>query len=177
MPKKKKKSAKTPQKKRRNPLLFIVSGILLTFLIGFGVYSVVTYQNSSQEAEGFLTCNANKTKCELSQHIHADIKMTVCGEEITFPKEKGNINLQHTHKENNKLHWHARIKVDPQTQEPLDTTPMQLKAFLEQMDYTLPASCPNNANPVLSVEINATPTEKLLEYVWSDGDIITVEYN
>lgn len=148
--------------------------IALIALLGFSVYS---YQTSNQEREGFFACNNDGTICELSQHIHADIEMSVCGEKIEFEKEKGNVNLQHTHKETNKIHWHARISVDPKTKEPLDPTPRAIAAFLDQMEYEFPKSCSNNQNPILDVFINDEPTDPGLNYVWKDGDKITVSYN
>lgn len=147
--------------------------VILTFL----GYSVFTYQNSQQEKEGFFTCSKDGKICEISLHIHSEIQMNVCGEEIIFPKEKGNISKQHTHKEKNKLHWHATMKVDPTTRKPLDSTPLNLSSFLKQMEYELPKSCPQNIYPKLEVSVNGKNSEDKLNYIWEDADKISVSYN
>lgn len=181
MPKKKqatpKKSPKKQPKKSSNKILQILIGVVLLGIIGYLIYSVVVFEQSEQEKEGFFACNEDKTVCELSQHIHSDIDLTVCGEHIVFEKEKGRTDEQHTHKEKNLIHWHARLNVDPTTHEPLDPTRVQIQAFLDQMEYSLPQTCPDNPNPTLTVLINEKPSDMGLDYVWKDGDTITITYN
>ncbi|MDO8583238.1 MAG: hypothetical protein Q7R51_01800 [bacterium] len=167
---------KTKKKKRKcftTPLFVLI----IILIIGFLGYSVFTYQNSQQEQEGFFTCSKDGKTCEISRHIHSEIEMSVCGEEIIFPKEKGNLNKQHTHKEKNRLHWHARIKVDPITRKPLDQTPLNLASFLEQMEYKFPEACPSNSSSQLKVYVNGQFAEDKLNYIWKDADKISVLFN
>ena len=165
-------------KKKNKSLITPLLTLLAILITGFLGYSVITYQNSQQEQEGFFTCNKDATICELSQHIHADIAMNVCGEEIVFPKEKGDITKQHTHKEENKIHWqHESMRVDPIAREPLDKTPFTISAFLEQMGHKFPNSCPNNNSPKLEVSVNGKIIKDGLNYVWKDADIISIGYN
>lgn len=166
--------AKKKNKSLITPLLIFITILIISFLS----YSAITYQNSQQEQEGFFTCNKDATICELSQHVHADIEMNVCTEEIVFPKEKGDITKQHTHKEKNKIHWqHGSMRVDPITRKPLDKTFLTISAFLEQMEHNFPNSCPNNNSPKLEVSVNGQIIKDGLNYVWKDADVISVGYN
>jgi len=151
-----------------------VIGVVLAFL----GYSVFTYKTSTQETEGFFTCNKEVTVCEISQHIHANLDLTVCGKEIKLEKEEGNTTTaQHTHKEENRLHWHSRLPADPKTRLPLDTTPLTLVSTLSDLGIAFPPNCPTNRNPKTSVSVNGLPQSSGLQYVWKDGDQIVVEYN
>ena len=184
MPKKKlvtrKKTPSHPKakekKSRFSSMLKIGALVAVLALGGFLWYSVSTYQSSDEEQTGFLVCNKENTVCENSQHIHADIDVQVCGEEVEFGKEKGRTDKQHTHKEENKIHWHARMKVDPVTHKPLDPTVIALASFFEQMEYTFPTSCPTNPSPKMSVTINEKPAPDGLNSFWVDGDKIKVVY-
>ena len=154
-----------------------ILGIIITITIaGFLIFSAYFYQNSEQEKEGFFTCSQDNKVCELSQHIHSQIEVNVCGEKITLPKEKGKLNNAHTHKETNKIHWHERMQVDPITREPLDPTPLKISSFLKQMDYEFPNTCSGNPNPLLSVTVNGSMVDENLDYTWKDGDVIIIEY-
>jgi len=177
MPKAKKTVSKKPPKKKNSlPIITIIIAVVALAILGFMGYSVYTYYQSEQEKEGFFACNQDGTVCELSQHIHADIDVTVCGKEIIFPKEAGRTDEQHTHKETNLMHLHARLKVDPQTKEPLNPTRRQVQAFLDQMDFQFPDTCPDNPNPTMTVYVNDIESSESLDYVWVDGDRIEIEY-
>jgi hypothetical protein len=174
----KKKTAKSPIKKKvlhkRNFPLVILIGVLLLVLFGFLGYSVLTFQNSEYEQQGFITCNNEKTKCEESKHIHADIDVSLCGEHIQFAKESGNTDKQHTHKERNKIHWHARIPIDSQSQRYIDDSPRRLKEFFKQLSVEIPTTCPNNPNPTMTMTVNDIEQSEQLNYVWQDGDFIKI---
>ncbi len=154
-----------------------VFGIIVVGVLGFLFYAAREYQKSEEDVVGFFVCNEEGTVCENSQHIHADIEMNVCGQDIVFEREKGRTDLQHTHKEKNYIHWHSVLRVDPQTRIPLDPKPLYLSSFLEQMDFTLPTTCPTNDSPVLEVLVNGTLSADGLESLWSDGDKISIQYN
>ena len=162
-------------KKNFSPL-YILGALLIIALAGFLIFSVYSYQNSEQEKEGFFTCSQDGKVCELSQHIHSQIEVNVCGEKITFPKQKGRLNKAHTHKERNKIHWHEKMQVDPATREPLDPTPLKISSFLQQMNYEFPNKCSDNSNPILSVTVNGSIVDKKLDYTWKEGDAIIIEY-
>jgi len=150
--------------------------IVIIALAGFLIFSVYSYRSSEQEKEGFFTCSQDGKVCDLSQHIHAQIEVSVCGEKITFPKEKGGLNKAHTHKERNKIHWHERMQVDPITREPLNRAPLKISSFLKQINYKFPNRCSNNSSPILSVTVNGSEASEKLDYAWKDGDAIIIEY-
>lgn len=156
--------------------LKLAVGIGLLIAVAVGIYSVNAFLNSEQEEEGFFVCDSENKICELSQHIHSDIKVVVCNKEITFPKEEGDLSEPHTHKEEAVIHWHDRMRVDPITREPLDPTPLKLLSFLQQMKYDFPKTCPNNSFPTLSITVNGEKIFEKLDYTWKDGDDIIVEY-
>lgn len=177
MPKKKPVSKKIKHKKFQfSPLTLLISVIILG-VAGYLGYTVYEYNKSEQEKEGFFACNEDGSVCELSQHIHADIDLSACGEEIIFPKEAGRTDEQHTHKETNLMHWHARLVVDPETKQPIDPTRRKISAFLKQMNYEFPSSCETNKKPSLSVTVNGENELQGLDYVWQDGDKIGIQYD
>ena len=158
----------------KRTLLTIIAVILVFIVLGFFAYSTVLFKNSNYEQRGFITCNKENTICEESKHIHADIEVSFCGKDIQFPKETDNTYKQHTHKERNKLHWHARISLDPETQTYIDATPRRLAAFFEQMNTPIPTSCPSNPTPSVSVKVNDKEETEAFDYIWQDGDRIHV---
>ena len=177
MVKKTKKSSVAVKKKpnsRKRPLLSVIIVVLVLIVGGFFVYSALSFKNSNYEQHGFITCNPENTVCEESKHIHAEIEVSLCREDIQFPKEKGDTGKQHTHKERNKIHWHARLSLDPETKTYIDDTPRRLTAFFEQMDMTFPTSCPDNPTPQLIVRVNNEERPEGLDYVWQEGDDILV---
>jgi hypothetical protein len=173
----KKSSATTKKSKPQKTIhpLFKVGIAIIVLLIGAGlVYSTMLFKNSDYEQQGFITCNEDNTVCEESKHIHAEIEVSYCGEQIQFPKENGDTGKQHTHKERNKIHWHARIPIEPETKIYIDSTPRKLVSFFEQMGMTPPFSCPTNPNPDVEVIVNNNVQLEGLDYVWQEGDNIHV---
>lgn len=161
--------------KKISPLYMLGIALVIT-LVGFLIFSVYSYQTSEQEKEGFFTCSPDGKVCELSQHIHAQIEVNVCGEKITLSKEEGELNKTHTHKESNTIHWHEKMQVDPITRKPLDPTLLKISSFLQQMNYEFPNRCSDNSNPILSVTVNGSEVSEKLDYTWKDGDAIIIEY-
>lgn len=155
--------------------ILLVIGLILFVGVGWYVFkSVREYSSSEYEAEGFFICNPENTVCERSEHVHAWVTVKECGTTIDFPKEKGRTDKQHTHKELNYIHWHAREKVDPKSHIPIDIYPRTLKAFLEQMDYKAPEKC-GDQPATLTLKVNGTEEPKLLDYLWKDHDKLEVE--
>ena len=170
------KTVKKGQKNPKKSFLLFVGITIIIALAGFLIFSVYSYQSSEQEKEGFFTCSQDGKICELSQHIHAQVEINVCGEKITLSKEEGELNKTHTHKESSTIHWHEKMQVDPATREPLDPTPLKISSFLQQMNYKFPNSCSDNSNPILSVTVNGSEVSEKLDYAWKDGDAIIIEY-
>ncbi len=171
----KRKTARISKKRKssfKKPLfvLGLIFSLVIAVVLG---YSAFQYQNSEQEADGFFTCDKTGKVCELSQHIHGNIDVTICEEEVNFSKEKGSLGGQHTHKELDLIHWHTSIKVDPATRKPIDLTPIMLKSFFESMEQEIPQSC-NGKAAQTAVMVNDVKTDLGLDYVWEDGDRINV---
>ncbi len=158
-------------KKLKRSLLPALLGLSSIAIVGALIYFAVSFKNSTYEQTGFITCNEQNTSCEESKHIHADIAVSICGQSIQFPKEKGDTQKQHTHKERNKIHWHARITVDPITRQYLDSSPRILYAFFEQMNTPIPTTC-NGKPATTQIFVNNSP--QTINYVWDDGDAIRV---
>lgn len=159
--------------KRILALLFVP---LTLFLIWYGYMSYKAYVNSEADTQGFFICNKEKTICELSQHIHANIEMVSCGKEVYFPKEQGKTDKQHTHKEQNLIHWHARERVDPTTKEPLDRIPRELRSFFVQMDYKISEKCDEH-KAIFTLFVNGIEEKAGLDYIWKDKDKLKVIVN
>ena len=79
------KTVKKGQKNPKKSFLLFVGITIIIALAGFLIFSVYSYQSSEQEKEGFFTCSQDGKICELSQHIHAQVEINVCGEKITLP--------------------------------------------------------------------------------------------
>jgi len=154
----------------------IIIPVILLFIVGTIAYLGLKFKDSEHAQEGFFVCNKEKTICEESRHIHADIIMTVCGEEIAFARDKGRTDMQHTHKEKNKIHWHNRVRVHPETKEPLIPRHLVIEEFFKQMRYRLPLTCPKNSSPTLTVSLNGEVVENGLATTWEDDDSIDIVY-
>ena len=140
------------------------------------LYSYLTYEESDYDSKGFFICNQDKTICENSQHIHANIVVKSCGKEVLFDKEKGRTDQQHTHKEVNRIHWHARERVNPDTRAPLNIYPRTIKAFFEQMEFKAPQNC-GESKATVQVKVNGQDNPQGLDYMWVDNDKLDVEIN
>ena len=170
-----KKNLRKKNIKKGNKLLAGLGLAIAALVIGYAIYAGVLYKNSEEERRGFVTCNKENTICELSQHIHADINVNACGEYVIFPKEKGRPDSQqHTHKEVNKIHWHARVRVDSATREPIDKSYLTIERFFSDINYELPKNCPGESQSLLTVSVNGQSVEEKLDYIWKDRDEISV---
>lgn len=175
-------------KNNRKFQLVIFATIVFTF-IAVGYYSVKVYEETGAEQEGIVICN--ESKCEKSIHIHSDIYVSVCGEKIDFPKNKGSVIQQHTHAEENYLHLHIKFEVDRETEQPLDPTLHELGNFFENMEmpfnsspatlgeYTVGDSCPNGKTlqqSDLKMTVNNVTNTQFEKYQWKDGDDIHITF-
>jgi len=169
---------------KKNAKRIVISWIVLLVLLGL-LYSVMQYY--AQDPEGGVIVCKDPNHCEVSMHVHADLKVSMCGKEIIFPSERGDLSKVHTHKERNKLHWHDLEKIDPKTKEIVNTSKLTLHAFFEQMrerftDTCLLErcngdSCPGSKNPgKVSMMVNGVPNTKFEKYIWKDGDKMVVMF-
>ncbi len=172
-----------PRKKRG----FKIAPLIYALVIGaasIGIaYSVATYYRAGGE-KGFVVCGAEG--CVLAVHWHAQLKMKICGEPFHLPLEAGDLNKQHTHKERDKLHFHALIKTDVSGTKLLEPEKLRLGELFEQLgirftkecfsNYCNQEACPNGSIGKLSVLVNGVPKPEGNDYVWKDGDEIEITF-
>ncbi len=138
-------------------------------------YSIYSYRQSRVDTEGIVICQADI--CEKSLHIHASITVSICGKPVDLSDHTGDTNEQHTHAEDNLIHFHQRLKVDPQTKAILDPSPLYLKNLFQNLNLTFPSLCPNGKPGKLKVIVNGQESPLLDQYPWADGDVIKVTYD
>lgn len=179
-------------------LQMVAFGVVLIVFVGGGYYAVTQFEESNAEQEGIITCGDDF--CEKSVHIHADLSVSACGEEIDIPKNSGSVTEQHTHSEENYMHIHVTYAVDPDTYEVLESElpRLYIKNFFENIEipfssspatlgnYTEGDTCPDGS--VLAPEdltltvtnkegvTSVNPTMPIEHYIWQDGDDITITF-
>ncbi|HSU72397.1 MAG TPA: hypothetical protein VLJ21_00935 [Candidatus Binatia bacterium] len=171
-------------KKRGLPIGRILVALIVIAVLAFFAYSLKQYYGENAE-EGILTCDATNTNCKLSIHVHAVVHASVCGTSIHFPLETGPLDDAHTHKEPGKIHLHTTLPYDPATNKILDTSKFTLGRFFDNMDVKLTATCLDGkcngdlcgSTPgTLTMQVNGQPNTQFRDYVWSDGDDITLTF-
>jgi len=164
-----------------NPVLTLA--IFFAVILGL-LFSVFTFYSEGGES-GIVVCKTPE-ECTIAMHVHADIAVHLCGEDVSFPLETGLLSMAHTHKERNLIHWHDVEPVDPATEAMMDPSELTLKAFFEQMemrfadgcigDYCNGDACPGGAAGAIKMSVNGVPSEEYENYVWKDGDEIEIEF-
>ncbi len=171
---------------------FIAAAILIAAIgIAYSLYFVYT----SGAAERGVTVCVTPDECYWSAHIHSEVSIDICGDEsYRFAVEKGPLDGPHTHEEKNLIHFHERLRFDPQTKEILDLTALTLGAFFDNMEVNFGAErildktngdiCngqPGNVKMYVSRNWNRNelgkPVGNFRDYVWKDGDIITIIFD
>lgn len=190
MPRKKKttkKSTKSTPKKKSQTLspLRILSGIIVLILVAAGIYSYREYQNSEIETGGLIVCN-EKGECQKSLHMHANLDVSICGQNKDLPKDTGRLDSVHTHKEKNLLHFEERLPAD-KNGNILNTEPLALKAALDGIlkmkasgqcigDYCNGGKCSNGKKANWQLTANGEKQEDFQNYVWKDGDKLELTF-
>jgi len=136
--------------------------IILLLFIGYSYY---VFTLTASEEEGITVCA--KDECFWAAHIHADLFINICGENIDLGLEKGPLDSVHTHKEKNRLHFHERLTVDPETREVSDYGPLRLESFLNELD--LSGDCGE-----LTMTVNDNLTE-MANFAYKEGVVIRIE--
>jgi len=162
--------------------------IALGILLGLG-YSAVYYLESGVIERGLIICentNDNTKECSLAIHIHADMDGSICGEVLKLPLQKGDpLTEPHTHTERNKIHWEGKLKVDKNTKEVIDKTPLKIGTFMDVMGVRFNDKCLGdkcNGDPCndkvgkLVMLVNGMPNTEYREYVWKDGDRFILKF-
>ena len=180
------------RKKKKEPIKIIINIIILALIILMG-YSYYYFKTTASETTGIVVCEAGE--CFWAAHIHSLLYIDICGEQIDFGLEEGPLESTHTHKEKNKLHFHERLPVNPETKEVTDFTPLKIETVLnnfgiETSDGCIAGKCINDmcngkvGSWVLNIEneydvmtaISTIEEIPLEDYIWKEGDIITISF-
>lgn len=163
----------------------LATWVILFILLGL-LFSWAQYYKEGAE-QGIIICKS-ETECEIAMHVHAYLDVTICGEEIAFPAETGDLSMVHTHKERNKLHWHDIEAADPITQEVIDPYELTLEAFFEQMGEEFKDgcimgmcegvdTCPGSDSPgTITMTVEGQPSTEFEKYYWQDEESITLSF-
>lgn len=161
----------------------IIAGAVL--VIAFFAYSIREYQKTGAKSEGLVTCA--KGQCFWTAHIHAWVRINVCGKAIALPKLIGSLSSIHTHTGENILHWHDKLAVDPETLEFRDTRVLIVGFGLEALSIPFVTDgimeekngdlCPDGSIGSLKFFVNGAPLPPDPLYVWKDRDIIDIIFD
>jgi len=158
--------------------------LILLAVIGLS-YSVYIVYTSGAAQRGVFVC-ISESECYWSAHIHAEVDVNICGEEYRFPVEKGPLNGPHTHEEKNLIHFHERLRIDPVTKEILDTKPLTLGSFFDNMEVSfdndrvlnkINGDLCNGQPGTVKMFVNGKPSSDFRDYVWKDGDKIIIVFD
>ncbi len=171
-------------KKERDWKAYLGYAAAIIFL-AYVAYSVYYYLSTAEKVEEYDVCVDGR--CIKTFHTHADISFDICGRNINLPLEKGDLAGPHTHKERNMLHFHERLPYDPNTGQLLETRPLTVGAFMNEMDirfndrciaeYCNGDLCPDGKPGTVRMFINEQPNTEFGQYVWKDGDEILITFN
>ena len=178
----KKSSRKKSQKLSPKTFFWIIIALVV---LGLGTYFIRVYKESGIEEEGIVVCQDNI--CEKSLHIHATITGSVCGKELDFDRHEGDTNEQHTHDDDDRMHFHNRLKVDPLTEEITDASPLYLGNFFNNLDIPFTSQCfgdkcngdvcPSGKRGQVHLTVNGEDNSLLDKYPWKEGDDIRVYFD
>ncbi len=158
----------------------IVVTLLVFGLIGFSVQRY--YEKTSEAGEREFFCAGEE--CFVTMHIHSEVDFDLCGEYFDLGKEEAALEEVHTHKEKNKLHWHAPLPADPQTQEIIDYSNLTLEHTFASLGRTLNSTCfeqwcsgniCKGKTTAFNIVVNGVQRTEKEKYVWSDGDKILIK--
>ena len=121
------------QNKKLIKNLLIAFGLLV--LVGFLAYSLIKYQRSGIAQDGVVTC-ANG-QCFWSAHIHINIPIQICGEKYVLSKFKGALADDHTHGDENVIHWHDKIAFDAEKRQFSEPTPFALNLIFKTLELPI----------------------------------------
>ncbi len=109
----------------KNLLIVLVSLVL----VGFLAYSLIEYRKSGIAESGVVTCVGEK--CFWSAHIHIYIPIQICDEKYVLSKFKGPLVGDHTHGDENIIHWHDKIAFDAEKKQFSEPTPFALNLIFK----------------------------------------------
>jgi len=176
----KNKDDKIIKKFRIAPIIYGIGIGVLALLLG---YSVSYFYQSGAE-RGFIVCGQDG--CNLAVHWHTQLAMSVCGKPYHLPLEAGDLENQHTHKENDRLHFHALVKIDESGTELLEPEKLRVGGIFDQLGVRFTSKCfdgycnndlcSDGKSGKLKMAVNGIANEQYADYVWKDGDVISIVF-
>lgn len=151
--------------------LFILV-IVVAAILGF--FWLADFLGSGEKAESekpIVICKPQnappeKQECLWTAHIHATVKVFKNDKEIPIRFEQGKLEEEHTHSEQNKIHWHGLIQVSPKTKEVEDWSSLAVS--------TIPDSLKLSVEGIPQFLVNGKEVDP--SHIWQDGDIIEIRY-
>jgi len=157
--------------------LFIV--LISLALVGFLAYSLIEYKRSGIAQDGVLTC-ANE-QCFWSAHIHINVPIQICNEKYVLPKFKGPLADDHTHGDENIIHWHDKIPFDAEKRQFSEPTPFTLNLIFKTLELPITEESLLNKKDgdkcrslaaAWKVFVNGVLRPDWGNYEWKDKDIV-----
>ena len=148
-------------------------------LVGFLAYSLIEYQRSGIAQDGVVTC-ANG-QCFWSAHIHINIPIQICGEKYVLSKFKGPLADDHTHGDENVIHWHDKIAFDAEKRQFSEPTPFVLNLIFKTLELPIMEESLLNKKDgdrcrglaaTWKVFVNGVLHPDWRNYEWRDNDIV-----
>ena len=173
---------------QKNSVTKYLACLIVLIVIIVLIYSVYVYKKSVEDSgESFIICRTQED-CTLSQHIHTEVEIKICEEEIKIPLEAGDKIGTHTHKERNLLHFEERLKYNNVTKKLIEKEPITLKNFFNHKDVNIKFNstciankCNGNicdtASGTVKFFVNSIENKDFENYVWNDGDKISIEFS
>lgn len=151
--------------------------------IGYLTYAIYVYYTEGVQ-NGVVICETGGA-CFRTMHVHADVEIEICGEQIKLPLEKGSLDGPHTHKERNKIHFEGKPAIDTVSKQLLDISPLKLGTFMQVMGVRFDVQCLDNkcngdlcdGKPgMVGMFVNGKENKEFQNYVWKDGDQIVIRF-
>jgi len=175
--------AAMPRKKKKFRIMSALAGIGVGVLFLFLGYLVAGFYEVGGE-RGVVVCGPEG--CDLVLRWHSQLHMTICGEDYHLPLEAGDLNVLHTHKKLDQLHFHSLMKTDETGNEILEPEKLATGGLFKQwdirftdecfVDYCNGDSCPDGTTGKLSMTVNDVPKAEFGDYSYKDGDEIRITF-
>lgn len=160
--------------------------VLAAAVIGYLAYSVVIFEKAGvDEAGGVFACEGQKCVLALPD-VHAEVVVTLCGEQRDLPLEAGALEGQHTHKQRNVIHSpHISVPADPTTRQPLTPVTNTVGGLFDNIGWTVTEECVQgtcNGVPcgakagTWTLSKNGVRQPTIRDTVWSDDDTLALVF-
>lgn len=170
----------------------VVIGYVVTLIILIAIgYGYNTYHLS--DTETITECDSPEN-CNMYRHVHTYVDLYTCGSKqpFLFPVQAGGAALQHTHHEQNRVHWHEKLLLDASTMtinrdERVKTS---TGSFFDRMQVPFTQendkicingkcngdTCENGQAGTWITKVDEIPSNQWRDYLWRDEEHITMEF-